>query len=70
MICGIDGLGFGSYDVEVCEIFVMKVGVVVVLVLVFYGDDVFMGYIWFCFCKWDEVIDEVLVCLLVFLIVV
>lgn len=67
LTCGIDGLGLGSTDVEACETLVTKAGVAAVPVSAFYGDDAPTGYIRFCFCKRDEVIDEALSRLSVFL---
>lgn len=60
LTCGIDGLGLGRTDVEACELLVREAGVAAVPVSAFYGGDAPTGYIRFCFCKKDEVIDEAL----------
>ncbi|MES0882875.1 aminotransferase [Roseibium sp. SCP14] len=60
LTCGIDGLNLGSSDVEACERLVKEAGVAAVPVSAFYGDDAPTGFIRFCFCKKDEVIDEAL----------
>ncbi len=58
LTCGIDGLGLGETDVEACETLVKEAGVAAVPVSAFYGADAPTGYIRFCFCKQDAVIDE------------
>ncbi|MCX2722192.1 aminotransferase [Roseibium salinum] len=67
LTCGIDGLGLGETDVEACETLVTRAGVAAVPVSAFYGSEPPRGYIRFCFCKRDEVIDEALDRLSVFL---
>ena len=58
LTCGIDGLNLGADDVEACETLVKEAGVAAVPVSAFYGDNAPTGFIRFCFCKRDEVIDE------------
>ena len=60
LTCGFEGLGLGDADVEVCEILVKEAGVASVPVSAFYGSDAPTGFIRFCFCKQDHVIDEAL----------
>ncbi len=60
LTCGFAGLGLGNNDVEVCETLVKHAGVAAVPVSAFYGADAPAGYIRFCFCKKDRVIDEAL----------
>ncbi|GAA0772958.1 aminotransferase [Roseibium denhamense] len=60
LTCGIDGLGLGATDVEACETLVRDAGVAAVPVSAFYGSDAPTGYVRFCFCKRNEVIDEAL----------
>ncbi|PVB61027.1 aminotransferase [Labrenzia sp. 011] len=67
LTCGIEGLGLGGTDVEVCETLVRQAGVAAVPVSAFYGADAPTGYIRFCFCKREEVIDEALARLSAFL---
>ncbi|GAB2183259.1 aminotransferase [Roseibium sp. LAB1] len=67
LTCGIDGLGLGRTDVEACETLVTAAGVAAVPVSAFYGSDAPSGYIRFCFCKQDAVIDEALARLAAFL---
>jgi len=67
LTCGFDGLGLGRTDVEACETLVTRASVAAVPVSAFYGDEAPTGYIRFCFCKRDEVIDEALARLAAFL---
>jgi len=67
LICGFEGLGLGRTDVEACETLVTAAGVAAVPVSAFYGSDAPEGYIRFCFCKQDAVIDEALARLSAFL---
>ncbi|TYC65251.1 aminotransferase [Stappia sp. BW2] len=67
LTCGFQGLGLGQTDVEACETLVTAAGVAAVPVSAFYGSDAPEGYIRFCFCKQDTVIDEALARLAVFL---
>ncbi|MHA7772082.1 aminotransferase [Roseibium sp. M-1] len=60
LTCGFEGLGLGRMDVEACEMLVKQAGVAAVPVSSFYGSDAPTGYIRFCFCKQDAVIDEAL----------
>lgn len=60
LTCGFDGLGLGETDIEACETLVKEAGVAAVPVSAFYGENAPVGYIRFCFCKKDEVIDEAL----------
>ncbi|MEM9631342.1 MAG: aminotransferase [Pseudomonadota bacterium] len=60
LTCGIDGMNLGGNDVEACEKLVKEAGVAAVPVSAFYGGDAPTGFIRFCFCKQDEVIDEAL----------
>ncbi|MES0810744.1 aminotransferase [Roseibium sp. SCPC15] len=60
LTCGIDGLNLGDNDVEACERLVREAGVAAVPVSAFYGDNAPTGFIRFCFCKQDEIIDEAL----------
>ncbi|EEE45030.1 Aspartate/tyrosine/aromatic aminotransferase [Roseibium alexandrii DFL-11] len=60
LTCGIAGTGLGDNDVEACEILVKDAGVAAVPVSAFYGSDAPTGFIRFCFCKQDAVIDEAL----------
>jgi N-succinyldiaminopimelate aminotransferase len=57
----------GDNDVDACEILVKEAGVAAVPVSAFYGSDAPTGFIRFCFCKHDAVIDEALERLLRFL---
>ncbi|MGX1496340.1 N-succinyldiaminopimelate aminotransferase [Labrenzia sp. MBR-25] len=67
LTCGFEGLGLGRNDVEACETLVTAAGVAAVPVSAFYGSDAPAGYIRFCFCKQDAVIDEALSRLAAFL---
>jgi len=67
LTCGFEGLGLGSTDVEACKILVREAGVAAVPVSAFYGADAPTGFIRFCFCKQDAVIDEALSRLAAFL---
>ncbi len=67
LTCGFEGLGLGETDVEACETLVTRAGVAAVPVSAFYGSDAPSGYIRFCFCKQDGVIDEALARLSAFL---
>ncbi|MEP3430855.1 MAG: aminotransferase [Roseibium sp.] len=67
LTCGFDGLGLGDNDIVVCETLVKEAGVAAVPVSAFYGADAPTGYIRFCFCKQEHVIDEALRRLTVFL---
>lgn len=67
LTCGFDGLGLGRTDVEACRTLVTQAGVAAVPVSAFYGSDAPTGYIRFCFCKQDTVIDEALTRLAAFL---
>ena len=67
LTCGFEGLGLGRTDVEACETLVTRAGVAAVPVSAFYGSDAPSGYIRFCFCKQDTVIDEALARLSAFL---
>ncbi|MEP3045878.1 MAG: aminotransferase [Roseibium sp.] len=67
LTCGFEGLGLGETDIEVCETLVKEAGVAAVPVSAFYGADEPTGYVRFCFCKQDHVIDEALRRLSVFL---
>jgi len=67
LTCGFEGLGLGETDVEACEVLVREAGVAAVPVSAFYGSEAPTGYIRFCFCKQDWVIDEALVRLSAFL---
>ncbi|EAV40791.1 hypothetical protein SIAM614_17304 [Stappia aggregata IAM 12614] len=67
LTCGFEGLGLGRNDVEACETLVTAAGVAAVPVSAFYGSDAPSGYIRFCFCKQDAVIDEALSRLAAFL---
>ncbi|MEP1933137.1 MAG: aminotransferase [Roseibium sp.] len=67
LTCGFDGLGLGDHDIVVCETLVKEAGVAAVPVSAFYGADAPTGYIRFCFCKQEHVIDEALRRLTVFL---
>jgi len=67
LTCGFEGLGLGRTDVEACETLVTAAGVAAVPVSAFYGSDAPEGYIRFCFCKQDAVIDEALARLSAFL---
>ncbi|WP_299480923.1 aminotransferase [uncultured Roseibium sp.] len=67
LTCGIEGLGLGDSDVDVCEKFVKEAGVATVPVSAFYGSDAPTGYLRFCFCKKDWVIDEAIARLASFL---
>jgi len=67
LTCGIDGLGLGRTDVEACRTLVTQAGVAAVPVSAFYGSDAPTGYIRFCFCKQDAVLDEALARLAAFL---
>lgn len=67
LTCGIGGLGLGATDVEACETLVRDAGVAAVPVSAFYGSDAPTGFIRFCFCKREEVIDEALARLSAFL---
>ncbi|KZM49264.1 aminotransferase [Labrenzia sp. OB1] len=67
LTCGFAGLGLGRTDVEACETLVKQAGVAAVPVSAFYGSDAPTGYIRFCFCKQENVIDEALARLSVFL---
>ena len=58
LTCGIGKLGLGSDDVSVCETLVRDAGVATVPVSAFYGSDAPDGFVRFCFCKREEVIDE------------
>lgn len=58
LTCGIEGLGLGGSDVEACETLVKHAGVAAVPVSAFYGSEAPTGFIRFCFCKQDHVIDE------------
>lgn len=60
LTCGINGLGLGDGDVEACQALVTRAGAAAVPVSAFYGSNAPCGYIRFCFCKRDEVIDEAL----------
>lgn len=60
LTCGFAGLGLGSSDVEACETLVKHAGVAAVPVSAFYGSDAPAGYVRFCFCKQDAVIDAAL----------
>ncbi|WP_420411482.1 aminotransferase [Roseibium sp.] len=60
LTCGFSGLGLGVSDVEACETLVKHAGVAAVPVSAFYGSDAPTGFIRFCFCKQDVVIDEAL----------
>ncbi len=60
LTCGYDGLGLGDNDVSVCETLVKHAGVAAVPVSAFYGSGAPTGFIRFCFCKQDAVIDEAL----------
>jgi len=60
LTCGIEGLERGRTDVAACETLVREAGVAAVPVSAFYGSDAPTGFIRFCFCKRDEVIDEAL----------
>ncbi|MTI42623.1 aspartate/methionine/tyrosine aminotransferase [Roseibium hamelinense] len=60
LTCDISGLGLGTSDVDVCRKLVSEAGVAAVPVSAFYGADAPGGFIRFCFCKRDEVIDEAL----------
>lgn len=60
LTCGFSGLGLGVSDVEACETLVKHAGVAAVPVSAFYGSDAPTGFIRFCFCKQDAVIDEAL----------
>ncbi|QDG78661.1 aminotransferase [Labrenzia sp. PHM005] len=60
LTCGFSGLGLGVSDVEACETLVKHAGVAAVPVSAFYGSDAPTGFIRFCFCKQDTVIDEAL----------
>ncbi|POF31765.1 aminotransferase [Roseibium marinum] len=67
LTCGIEGLGLGRTDIEACETLVRQAGVAAVPVSAFYGSDAPTGYIRFCFCKREQVIDEALARLSAFL---
>ncbi|MBN9671191.1 aminotransferase [Roseibium aggregatum] len=67
LTCGFEGLGLGETDVAACETLVREAGVAAVPVSAFYGSDAPSGYIRFCFCKQDWVIDEALARLSAFL---
>ncbi|WP_417710904.1 aminotransferase [Roseibium aggregatum] len=67
LTCGFEGLGLGRNDIEACETLVTAAGVAAVPVSAFYGSDAPAGYIRFCFCKQDAVIDEALSRLAAFL---
>lgn len=67
LTCGFEELGLGDNDVDVCEVLVKQAGVAAVPVSAFYGADAPTGYIRFCFCKKDWVIDEALARLSAFL---
>lgn len=67
LTCGFAGLGLGATDVEACQMLVTQAGVAAVPVSAFYGGDAPTGYIRFCFCKQDSVIDEALARLSAFL---
>ncbi len=67
LTCGIEGLGLGDTDVDACETLVRQAGVAAVPVSAFYGGEAPTGYIRFCFCKQDGVIDEALSRLAAFL---
>lgn len=67
LTCGFAGLGLGRTDVKACETLVKQAGVAAVPVSAFYGSDAPTGYIRFCFCKQENVIDEALERLSVFL---
>ncbi|MEO9525952.1 aminotransferase [Roseibium sp.] len=67
LTCGIEGLDLGSSDVDACQTLVREAGVAAVPVSAFYGDDAPTGYIRFCFCKKEAVIDEALARLASFL---
>ena len=58
LTCGIGKLGLGSDDVSFCETLVRDAGVATVPVSAFYGSDAPDGFVRFCFCKREEVIDE------------
>lgn len=60
LTCGIEALNLGSSDVAACEMLVREAGVAAVPVSAFYGENAPEGYIRFCFCKKDEVIDKAL----------
>ena len=61
LTCGFGKLGLGSTDVEVCQRLVTEAGVAAVPVSAFYGGNAPNGFVRFCFCKQDWVIDEALV---------
>lgn len=67
LTCGFDGMGLGNNDVAACETLVREAGVAAVPVSAFYGGDAPTGYIRFCFCKKDWVIDEAVARLAAFL---
>ncbi|TYC52280.1 aminotransferase [Rhodobacterales bacterium] len=67
LTCGFAGLGLGGTDIEACQLLVERAGVAAVPVSAFYGSDAPSGYIRFCFCKQDSVIDEALARLTAFL---
>lgn len=67
LTCGFEELGLGDNDVDVCEVLVKQAGVAAVPVSAFYGADAPTGYIRFCLCKKDWVIDEALARLSAFL---
>ncbi|WP_298965414.1 aminotransferase [uncultured Roseibium sp.] len=67
LTCDIGNLGLGATDVEACETLVKHAGVAAVPVSAFYGGEAPTGFIRFCFCKQDAVIDEALIRLRTFL---
>jgi N-succinyldiaminopimelate aminotransferase len=60
LTCDTTGLGLGDNDVDVCRKLVEEAGVAAVPVSAFYADDPPTNFIRFCFCKRDEVINEAL----------
>lgn len=67
LTCDVSNLGLGATDVDVCETLVKRAGVAAVPVSAFYGSEAPTGFIRFCFCKRDAVIDEALMRLRTFL---
>ena len=67
LTCGFEKLGLGSGDVEVCQRLVTEAGGAAVPVSAFYGGNAPTGFVRFCFCKQDRVIDEALARLSAFL---
>ncbi|WP_422038126.1 aminotransferase [Roseibium sp.] len=67
LTCGFERLGLGATDVEACQRLVTEAGVAAVPVSAFYGGNAPTGFVRFCFCKQDWVIDEALARLSAFL---